>query len=107
MGLWRDPTGALQRWSGGADRSFVEANNGYEYKIVKGRPWSLSKRRAAERLVARAVSQGWEVVNTSLLEGWFDTPVVTLKRRVGSDHVPQPRWASTTSESLLPARYAP
>jgi hypothetical protein len=66
----------------------MEANNGYEYRIVKVRNLGFNAQRATERAVERACRQGWEVINTSLLEGVVPTPVVTLRR-------PRPESATT------------
>jgi hypothetical protein len=60
----------------------MEANNGYEYRVLKVRRLSLSPRRAAERAVARASAEGWEVVSRALLDGVVAVPVVTLRREL-------------------------
>jgi hypothetical protein len=62
----------------------MEANNGYEYKVVRARlPWP--KNRAAEKLAARARAQGWEIVNRFVVPGLAATPAVTIRRPVASD----------------------
>ena len=63
-----------------ADNGAVEANNGYEYRVVKVRSALWRRHKAAQRAIARAASEGWEVVSTSTIEGVAPIPIVTLRR---------------------------
>jgi hypothetical protein len=64
-----------------ADVSRVEANNGYEYRIVRVRaPWF--QKRAAQRLLARAGREGWEVVHSFIVDGLVASPAFTLRRSI-------------------------
>ena len=61
----------------------MEANNGYEYRVLKVRgvgPWS---KRATRRAVERAAAEGWEIVHTFTVTGFVTTPAVTLRRPLG------------------------
>jgi hypothetical protein len=62
----------------------MEASNGYEYKVVKVRPWSPLRERARDRVARRASQDGWEVVNSFEIEGLIRTPVLVLKRPAAS-----------------------
>jgi hypothetical protein len=58
----------------------MEANNGYEYKVLKVRHLGFGIPRATERAIKRATAEGWSVVNISYIDGLVTTPVVTVKR---------------------------
>ena len=60
----------------------MEANNGYEYRIVKVRTVRRRADRATERAIERAATEGWEVVSTSSIEGLLTIPVLTLRRSI-------------------------
>jgi hypothetical protein len=81
----------------------MEANNGYEYKIVKGRAWPLGSARALERAVRRASLDGWEVVNEFVVEGALTTPAVTLRRRMDGDRSPEVHLAAPDTVRARPA----
>jgi hypothetical protein len=61
----------------------VEANNGYEYRVVKVRAWLGGVERACERATGRAAAEGWEVVNNLPVEGPLRAAALVLRRPVG------------------------
>jgi hypothetical protein len=56
----------------------MEANNGYEYRIVKVRRWAGD--RARQRAISRAATGGWEVLRIHPVDGIVPTDAVTLRR---------------------------
>ena len=58
----------------------MEANNGYEYRVVKFRTWAGGVDRATRRAVVRAEAEGWEVVRAFPLEGVPFTQALALRR---------------------------
>ncbi|HEX2236131.1 MAG TPA: hypothetical protein VHK89_07640 [Actinomycetota bacterium] len=59
----------------------MEANNGYEYRVVKVRAWLGSLERASERATERAAAEGWEAVNAFQIEGSLRAAALVLRRR--------------------------
>ena len=58
----------------------MEANNGFEYRIVKVRSLRFTAGRAVDKAVRRAGAAGWEVINTTRLDGVVVTEVLTLRK---------------------------
>ncbi|CAN5570481.1 hypothetical protein BH24ACT26_BH24ACT26_11000 [soil metagenome] len=64
----------------------MEANNGYEYKVVKVRKWPGTGAKATERAIARAAQQGWELVHVFPVDGVVSASAVTLRRATEPSH---------------------
>jgi hypothetical protein len=64
----------------------MEANNGYEYRVMKLRVWSFGSATATERAVRRAALEGWELVHELRVPGLIPTSAVTLRRRLSGQH---------------------